>query len=61
MPHPTPPSLATIRERARALGISIAVEREAFVRAGAEHLHDAVQRLDRIAADDEALLESDRR
>lgn len=58
---PARPTLAAIREQARASGITIAVEREASILAGAQQLHDAVRRLDRIAAVDEPLPEQARR
>ena len=51
-PETTLPTLATIRKQARASGITIAPEREKFVLAGAQHLHEAAQRLDDIAADE---------
>ncbi|WP_411034512.1 hypothetical protein [Shinella sp. BYT-45] len=43
------PTLAAIREQARACGITIAAEREEFVLADAQHLDEAARRLDRIA------------
>ncbi|HEV7250867.1 MAG TPA: hypothetical protein VGN93_28155 [Shinella sp.] len=51
-PETTRPTLATIRKQARASGITIAPEREKFVLAGAQHLHEAAQRLGDIAADE---------
>ncbi len=46
---PARPTLAVTREQAKANGITIAVEREASIVAGAQQLHAAAQRLDRIA------------
>lgn len=51
-PETTRPTLATLRKQARANGIAIAPEREQFVLAGAQHLHEAARRLDEIAADE---------
>ncbi len=51
-PDTARPTLAVIRKQARANGIAIAPEREQFVLAGAQHLHEAARRLDDIAADE---------
>ncbi|MGJ7041466.1 hypothetical protein J2Y63_004741 [Shinella sp. BE166] len=51
-PETARPTLAILRKQARANGIAIAPEREKFVLAGAQHLHEAAQRLDDIAADE---------
>ncbi|WP_439629518.1 hypothetical protein [Shinella sp.] len=51
-PDTARPTLAIICKQARASGITIAPEREKFVLAGAQHLHEAAQRLDDIAADE---------
>lgn len=59
--EPARPTLAVIREQAKASGITIVAEREASVLAGAQQLHDAARRLDGIAAGDEPLPEHVRR
>jgi hypothetical protein len=51
-PETTRPTLAILRKQARASGIAIAPEREKFVLAGAQHLHEVARRLDDIAADE---------
>jgi hypothetical protein len=58
---PASPTLAVIREQAKASGITIAAEREASILAGAQQLDDAARRLDRIAAGEEPLPEQARR
>lgn len=52
---PGKPTLPMLRARALELGIEIAREREAAILAGAEHLYDAANRLERIAADGDAV------
>jgi len=63
MAHPKTarPTLAAIRTRAREYDIEITAEREPFILAGAQHLHDAARRLDRIAAEEKTLPEPSRR
>lgn len=63
MAHPKAarPTLAVVRTRAREHAIEIAAEREASILVGAQHLHDAAQRLDRIAAEEKTLPDSSRR
>ncbi|MNT72114.1 hypothetical protein D3C72_2106840 [compost metagenome] len=56
-PDKTRPTLDTIRAGARACGIEVAAEREAFILAGAQHLYDAARRLDAIAAGEASLQE----
>ncbi|WP_426127800.1 hypothetical protein [Pararhizobium sp. PWRC1-1] len=48
------PTLTVIRARASECGIEIAAEREASILAGAQYLHDAARRLDKIAILDDA-------
>lgn len=51
-PDTARPTLVILRKQARVNGITIAPEREQFVLAGAQHLHEAARRLDEIAADE---------
>jgi hypothetical protein len=52
-PDTARPDLARIQAEARACGIAIAAEREASILTGALYLHDAAQRLDHIAVEDQ--------